>query len=112
MAPIMKRILSACLLIGAVLTLVGVAVYITGWTYSPYLYLVGSVLVAIAQIFLCPRSDDFVVRRLYRQQIIGALILVASAAMMLTLHNNEWMLALAVASFIELYTSFRLGSAE
>ncbi len=108
----MKRILSACLLIGAVLTLVGVAVYITGWTYSPYVFLAGSVLVAIAQIFLSPHSEDFVVRRLYRQQIIGALILVASAAMMLTLHNNEWMLALAVASFIELYTSFRLGSAE
>lgn len=108
----MKRILSVCLLIGAVLTLVGVAVYITGWTYSPHLYLAGSVLVAVAQVFLCPHSENFVVRRLYRQQIIGALILVASAVMMLTLHDNEWMLALAVASFIELYTSFRIGSVE
>ncbi len=108
----MKKILSACLLTGAVLTLVGVAVYITGWTYSPYLYLAGSVLFALAQIFLHPHSDDFVVRRLYRQQIIGALILVASAVMMLTLHDNEWLLALAVASFIELYTSFRISSVE
>ncbi len=106
----MKQILSACLLLGAVLTLVGVAVYITGWTYSPYLYLAGSVLFTGAQISLRPHSDDFVVRRLYRQQIIGALLLVASAVMMLTLHDNEWLLALAVASFIELYTSFRISS--
>lgn len=107
-----KHIMPACLIFGAVLTLVGACVYVTRWAYAPYLYLVGSVLVAVAQIVMRPHSDNFVIRRLYRQQILGALLLVVSAVLMLAMHHNEWLPFLVAAAVFELYTSFRIPQEE
>ncbi len=108
----MKQFIPALLFVGAVLVLVGAAVYITGWIYSPYMYIVGACMVALAQISSPSPVKTFAVKRLWRQQIIGALLLIVAGAFMFTTHGNEWIACLTIAAVIELYTSFRIPQEE
>ncbi len=109
----MKKYQSVIFVIGAALVLIGAVSYITRWTYSPYIYSVGAVSVAIIQ-FLSPyEGKDVIMKRLRRQQIFGALFLMVAGVLMFTLpRGNEWMLALTVAALLELYTAFRMPQAE
>jgi putative membrane protein len=61
---------------------------------------------------------DITVRRLRRQQIVGAFLLLISACLMLMkwfhlgpLRGDEWKLTLAIAALLQLYTAFRLPAA-
>lgn len=101
----MRQILYA---LGGILLFVGAAVMMTRWPWAPYLYLVGAVLFGIAQVTDKCAGDSFVIRRLRRQQLIGAFLLVLTGVLMLTLRHNEWVVCLLVAAIIELYTSFRI----
>jgi hypothetical protein len=96
-----------------VLLLTGAASYITRWNLSPYLYSAGALVVAVIQILNRYQGKDLIVKRLYRQQIFGALFLVVTGVLMFTLpHGNEWMLTLTIAAVLELYTAFRLPQEE
>lgn len=60
-------------------------------------------------------GTSIVIRRLRRQQIIGALLLLLSGAAMFAniygityLRHNEWLAVLAIAAVLELYTAFRI----
>ena len=98
--------------VGAVLILIGAGSYITGWLLSPYLYTVGAVLFAIAQLMSRYEGNNLVIRRLRRQQIFGALILVLTGAFMLFTHGNEWIVSLTIAAILQLYTSIRIPQEE
>lgn len=104
----MKQILPALFTVGAVMVLVGAAVYITGWPAAPYVYTVGATLVALAQINERPRVQNPVIRRLRFQQILGALLLVVAGTLMLLTSGNEWIVCLTIAAIFELYTSIRI----
>ena len=67
---------------GGLMLLAGAALYITGWTYSPYFYLVGSLLFASGQLADRYEGDDPIVKRLRFQQVLGALFLLLTAALM------------------------------
>lgn len=108
----MKSLLPAFFTVGAVMALVGAAVYITGWPYAPYVYTVGATLVALAQINSSSKSTSPNVKRLRRQQIFGALLLVLTGAFMLFTHGNEWIVCMTIAAILELYTSFRIPQEE
>jgi hypothetical protein len=109
----MKKYQSLIFVIGAVLLLTGAASYITRWNLSPYLYSAGALVVAVIQILNRYQGKDLIVKRLYRQQIFGALFLVVTGVLMFTLpHGNEWMLTLTIAAVLELYTAFRLPQEE
>lgn len=110
----MKKYHSALFIFGAALVLIGAASYITRWALSPYIFSTGALIVALVQILLTPyKGKDLVVKRLYRQQIFGALFLVVSGVLMFTLpHGNEWMLAMTIGAVIELYTAFRMPQAD
>ena len=43
-------------------------------------------------------------RRLRRQQIFGALLLVLTGAFMFFTRGNEWIVSLTIAAILELYT--------
>ena len=86
----MKQMMQAFMVVGAVMVLTGAAVYITGWVLAPYVYTIGATLFALAQINTPARVQNAVVRRLRRQQIFGALVLVLTGAFMLFTHGNEW----------------------
>lgn len=94
--------------VGAVLTLVGAMLQVTRWEFSPYIYILGAVLFAYAQVMNGYDGKNLIIRRLRRQQILGAVLLVIAGVLMIFTRNNEWILCLTIAAIIELYTAFRI----
>ncbi len=100
---------------GAVLTLVGAAAFLTGRPFALYLYAVGACAFASMQLRAGYEGDNFVIRRLRVQQVVGALLLVCTAFFMAMrvfgfgfARRQEWVVCLAVACVLELYTAFRI----
>ena len=94
--------------IGAVLLLAGAAIQITHAAWAPYLYLTGAILFAYTQIADRYEGQNLIIRRLRRQQMIGAALLILAGVMMLIWKRNEWVLCLTIAAVLELYTAFRI----
>ncbi len=127
-----KRLIESFTTVGGLLLLFGAAVYITGWSYAPYFYLAGSLMFASGQFADRYDGTDPIVRRLRFQQVLGAVFLLITAALMFSdgLHNrllsdtamggsmrpillaltrrNNWILTLTIGAVFELYSSFRL----
>jgi len=108
----MKSLIPALFTVGAVMALFGAAVYITGWEPAPYIYTIGATMVALAQINSPAKSETPNIKRLRRQQIFGALLLVLAGAFMFFTHGNEWIVCLTIAAVLELYTSIRIPQEE
>ncbi len=101
--------------LGAVLVFSGALLWSLGNMVTIYIYCIGAILFAAMQIKQGYRGKSLVIRRLRRQQIIGALLLVLTGALMLInslhwtyLHHNEWMVCFTIAAFLECYTAFRI----
>lgn len=103
-----KRIQSYIYIVGGISLVLGAALYITGWAVAPVLYIVGSLLFGAMQVMDRYRGDGFVLRRLSRQQLLGAAMLVVAGVVMVTCEHNEWILCLLVGCILELYTAFRI----
>ncbi len=103
-----KKYLDYLAVAGAIFILVGAGSYITQWTLSPYIYSVGAVLFAISQFMARYEGKNIIIRRLRRQQIFGAFLLMLTSVCMFTLHRNEWIVCLTVPAILELYTAFRI----
>lgn len=108
----MKRVIPALFMAGATLLLIGAASYITGWTLSPYLYTIGATMVALAQINTPTEGTSPTLKRLHRQQLFGAILLVLTGFFMHFTHGNEWIVSLTVAAILELYTAIRIPQEE
>lgn len=96
--------------VGAVLLLVGAMLQITRWELSPYLYTIGAVLFAYVQVMSRYEGKNLIIRRLRRQQILGAVLLVFAGVLMFVTRHNEWVLSLTIAAILELYTAYRIPS--
>ena len=129
-----NRLIESFTVIGAVLLLFGAAVYITGWSYAPYMYLVGSIMFAIGQFADRYEGDDKIMKRLRAQQVTGAVFLLITGVLMFSegihfwLQNNasmgtnlrsilleltrrnNWIVTLSIGAVFELYSSFRMDS--
>lgn len=110
----MKQLIPALFAVGAVMALIGAAVFITGWVYAPYIYTIGAGFVALAQVNTPLRAKSKTLRRLRIQQIFGALALalILTGAFMFTTRGNEWIACLTIAAILELYTAFRIPQEE
>lgn len=106
----MKKGYSIIQMVGAVLLLVGAMLQITRWELSPVIYTIGAVMFAYVQIMSRYDGQNLIVRRLRRQQILGAVLLVFAGVLMFVTRHNEWVLCLSVAAVIQLYTAFRIPS--
>ena len=95
---------------GAVLLLVGAMLQITRWELSPVVYTVGAILFAYVQVMSRYEGKNLIIRRLRRQQILGAVLLVFAGVLMFVTRHNEWVLCLTIAAILELYTAFRIPS--
>ena len=95
-------------MVGAVLLLAGAMLQITRWELSPYIYTLGAVMFAYIQVMSRYDGKNLIVRRLRRQQIIGAVLLVFAGVLMFVTRHNEWVLCLSAAAVIQLYTAFRI----
>lgn len=98
--------------IGAVLALVGAAVMITGWQYAPYIYSVGAVMVAFVQLANGYNGTNVTIKRLRKQQVFGAVLLLLTGLFMFTTKHNEWVVCLTIAAVLELYTAYRIPYLE
>ena len=96
--------------VGAVLTLVGAMLQVTRWEFSPYIYILGAVLFAYAQVMCRYEGKNLIIRRLRRQQILASVLFVFTGVLMFVTKHNEWILCLTIAAVLELYTAFRIPS--
>ncbi len=101
--------------LGAILILVGLILWPTGSMIAIYVYCIGAVMFAAMQFLQSYQGSNITVKRLRRQQILGAVLLMATGLLMIInashlgfLYHNEWMVCLAIAAFIECYTAFRI----
>lgn len=97
-------------MVGAVLLLVGAMLQITRWEISPYIYTLGAVMFSYVQVMSRYEGKNLIIRRLRRQQIVGAVLLVFAGVLMFVTRHNEWILCLSAAAVIQLYTAFRISS--
>lgn len=97
--------------VGAVLILAGAALEIFKFSFSPFIFTIGALLFAYVQIVHNTyKGSSYIIKRLRRQQIIGAVLHIVSGFMMIFLKNNEWILCLTIAAVFELYAAFRIPS--
>lgn len=108
----MKQLIPALFVAGSLMLLIGAATYITHWHLSPYIYTVGATMVAFAQINAPQAVQSPAIKRLRRQQLFAALLLVVTGAFMLFTRGNEWIVSLTIAAVLELYTSIRIPQEE
>ncbi len=108
----MKQLIPFFFSAGAIMVLAGAVIYISGWSYAPYIYTIGAGFFALAQINTPTKGKGKTLKRLRIQQIFGAIALVLTGAFMLTTHGNEWIACLCVAAILELYTAFRIPQEE
>ena len=94
------------------MVLIGAVTHITGWFYSPYVFTIGATMAALAQVNSLYKGDNKVIKRLYRQQLLGGFFLILAGATMFFGSKNEWVVALTIGALIELYTSFRIPQEE
>lgn len=95
-------------IIGGTLLIVGAALYITQWAWAPYIYMTGSFLFGAMQMLDRYTGSNFMLRRLRRQQILGAIALMLTGILMISCKHNEWILCMLVGCLLELYTAFRI----
>lgn len=108
----MSKYYSAIATVGAVALLLGAALQITQLAWAPYLYLIGAIMFAYVQVMSGYEGKNIIIRRLRRQQIIGATLLVVAGVMMILWKRNEWVVCLTIAAVLEMYTTFRIPQEE
>ena len=101
------------LVAGALLPLLPGLLLAGAWTFAA-----GALLFSAMQMLAGYEGRDLTVRRLRRQQLGGALLLLVTAGLLLMkayrtgpLRGDEWKLTLTIAAVFELYTAFRLPAA-
>jgi hypothetical protein len=104
----MKQLQQTLYYLGGILLVAGAALYITQWAWAPYLYIIGSFLFGAMQMLDRYTGKSFILRRLRRQQLLGAIALMLTGVLMLASNHNEWILCLLVGCIFELYTAFRI----
>lgn len=98
--------------VGAIVLFVGLALQFVKLAWAPYVYLAGACLFAYVQLVSGYKGKNIIIRRLRRQQLLGAMLLVLTGVIMLLWKRNEWIVCLTVAAVLELYTAFRIPQEE
>ena len=103
--------------LGGILLIVGALAPLFTWLreYAPYIYTCGALMFSTMQLVQRYEGQDIVIRRLRRQQMLGAILIPVSVIVLLIsdmrcarLSGGEWKLVLLIAVVLELYTAFRL----
>ena len=104
-----------CFRCGAVLMLIGAAVFILYPMAGMYVFGIGTLMFTLMQVKAEYLGRDIIIMRLRRQQLLACCCFVLTLVMMrMQLHNwglchrQEWVIALTIGCVLELYTSFRI----
>lgn len=118
--PIMQelnRIQTLVYQLGGLILIAGAAwpLFAPGSRAIPYVYTVGALMFCSMQMLCRYDGNNIVARRLRRQQLLGALALLATAPLLFMsayqtgpFPGAEWQMTLAVGAVLEAYTAFRL----
>lgn len=100
---------------GGLLLVTGAALPLFIPTIAPYVFTAGALLFCSIQMSDRYEGTNLVIKRLRRQQLLGALMLLVTAALMFTSHLNlrpfnadEWKVTLMIATLLEAYSTIRL----
>ena len=101
---------------GMILVLIGVGCYFFYQWAAYVVYGVGVLMFVPMQLLQRYEGSNFILRRLRRMQIISDVLFLLTGMLMylngkfiLNMYiRNEWMLALTVATILQLYTAFRI----
>ena len=101
--------------IGGSLIVIGSILPLFTPDFAPFVFAAGAALFGCIQISDRYDGKNFIIRRLRRQQVMGALLLIVTAYLMMSTHfqwtpfrGSEWKVTLLIAAFLELYTVFRI----
>ena len=101
--------------LGALLMLGGAAVFLLKPVWAAILYSAGVLLYAPLRMLQRYEGQNFVIRRLRRQQLLGQLAFLCAACCMIMqafnfgfARRNEWVVCLVIGCILELYTTFRI----
>lgn len=101
--------------LGALLMLGGAAVFLLMPVWAAVLYSAGVLLYAPLRMLQRYEGQNFVIRRLRRQQLLGQLAFLCAACCMIMqafnfgfARRNEWVVCLVIGCILELYTTFRI----
>ena len=104
--------------------LVGAALWITSWDVARYIFAIGAIVFAVGRFFYTHEDSTLTLRRLYTQQVIGAVFAVLAALAMFfheSLNGVElfdyvvratasaWILPFTIFVVLEVYTTFRIS---
>lgn len=110
--------------LGGLLLLVGAVLPLLAPSFAPWVFAAGALLFSPMQMLARYDGRNLTVRRLRRQQLMGALLILVSAGLMfvdiygpwrvgaLWITNGDWKIFLLIAAVIEVYTAFRLPAAD
>jgi len=92
-------------MLSGVLVFAGALLYITNWSYSPYLFAVGAAGVTLFFMTAPEQSANFRLRRLQRINVIAGISMIVSSVFMFR-RKMEWVVFLLISAVLILYTSF------
>ena len=106
---------NACFRIGAVLMLVGAALFMFHPVVSMFIFGIGTLMFTLMQVRTEYMGRTITLIRLRRQQLLACCCFVLTLVMMsMQVHQwgpfrrQEWVVALTIGCVLELYTSFRI----
>lgn len=103
--------------IGGLLIVVGAAlpIFLPATSLPPYVFTLGALMFAAMQAQQRYEGPSITLRRLRRQQLLGALALIVAGALMFCSRYHfgpftgaEWQMVLAIGAVLEVYTAFRI----
>ena len=105
--------------LGGLLLVVGSVLPLFSPDLAPWVFGTGALLFCPIQMNDRYEGGNLIIRRLRRQQMLGALLLLFSAALMFTSYysippfrGSEWKITLLIAAVLELYAVFRIAHEE
>lgn len=97
-----KKIKDYLFYISAILLLISAALYITEWSFIPYIYAVASAGVAVAYLTNHYEGSNLRLKRLRFMEIAAAVLLPVSSYFMFK-NKNEWFMCLTISAILQLY---------
>lgn len=113
----LSKLQNAIYAAGGILLVVGIILHtVPGMEQAaPYVYTVGAAAYASMQMLARYDGRNLVIRRLRRQQLFGAILLLLAAPLMFMdvwnvspLPGRTWLLLVTIAAIYQLYAAFRI----
>ncbi len=113
----LSKLQNAIYAAGGILLVVGIILHtVPGMEQTaPYVYTVGAAAYASMQMLARYDGRNLVIRRLRRQQLFGAILLLLAAPLMFMdvwnvspLPGGTWLLLVTIAAIYQLYAAFRI----